>query len=292
MKLSFLGGARTVTGSMHLLEVNNQRVLLDCGLFQGRRAESEQRNLNLPFGAHCANALILSHAHIDYSGNIPTLVRGGFVGDILCTPATRDLTGLMLRDSAHIQQKDVEYVNKVRARHAEPPVAPLYTIADAEQVIQYLVGRAYHRPFEVVPGVRGTFFDAGHILGSAFTVLEVGEHGRTIRLAFSGDPRHTILLVGFQSEHTLGRKLADGLKRVRIFGEEYAVRAQVERIDGFSAHADRDELLAWVDAAKDTLRGVFVVHGEEPAALALAAGIRALGVREVCVPRRGEAVTL
>ncbi len=107
-----------------------------------------------------------------------------------------------------------------------------------------------------------------------------------------GDPRHTILLVGFQAEHTLGRKLADGLKRVRIFGEEYAVRAQVERIDGFSAHADRDELLAWVVAAKDTRRGVFVVHGEEPAALALAAGIRALGVREVCVPRRGEAVTL
>ncbi len=401
MKLSFLGGARTVTGSMHLIEVNERRVLLDCGMFQGRRAESEHRNLNLPFEAHCANALILSHAHIDHSGNIPTLVRGGFVGDILCTPATLDLATIMLRDSARIQEKDVEYVTKVRARHNEPPVAPFYTVADAEQAIQYLVARAYHRPFDVVPGVRATFFDAGHILGSAITILEISENGKTTRLGFSGDlgrkrmpllksreairdidylivestygdrlhgelsdadaklarvvketvarggkviipafavgraqqlifalhrlidskaiprvpvyvdsplaldatevfrlhpdafngdvkemverahdpfgfrmlhyvrevedskrlndmdepmiiisasgmaefgrirhhlannigdPRHTILIVGFQAEHTLGRKLIEGMKRVRIFGEEYTVRAQVERI--------------------------------------------------------------
>ena len=462
MKLSFLGGARTVTGSMHLIEVNNQRVLLDCGLFQGRRAEMERRNLNLPFEAHCANALILSHAHIDHSGNIPNLVRGGFVGDIFCTPATRDLAAIMLRDSAHIQEKDVEYVNKLRARKGEPPVAPLYTIADAEQAIRYLVAHDYHRQFRVVDGTFATFFDAGHILGSAITLLDIWER-RRIRLAFSGDlgrqkmsllkppeiigeidylviestygdrshesasdadaklarvvnetlerggkvivpafavgraqqlvfalhrlidsgaipsvpvyvdsplavdateifrmypdafngavrefierahdpfgfrklryvreveeskqlnemdtpmiiisasgmaefgrirhhlannigdARHTILMVGFQAEHTLGRKLVEGQKRVRIFGEEHTVRAQVERIDGFSAHADHAELLAWIDGAKEKLRGVFVVHGEEKSALALADGIRALGVPNVGVPQVGDSVML
>ena len=107
-----------------------------------------------------------------------------------------------------------------------------------------------------------------------------------------GDPRHTILIVGFQAEHTLGRKLAEGMKRVRIFGEEYTVRAQVERIDGFSAHADRDELLTWIDSAKTNLKSVFVVHGEDKSAFALAEGIRALGVPEVLVPKVGDSVPL
>ncbi|MBU1879634.1 MAG: MBL fold metallo-hydrolase, partial [Chloroflexi bacterium] len=126
MKITFHGAARTVTGSMHIVECNRQRVLLDCGLFQGRRAEAFQRNRNLPFDARRITAMILSHAHIDHSGNLPNLVRSGFAGEIYCTSATRDLCSIMLRDSGHIQEKDAEYVNKKRARRSEKPVEPIY----------------------------------------------------------------------------------------------------------------------------------------------------------------------
>jgi len=124
MEIRFLGAAQTVTGSQHLVSFNGSRILLDCGLFQGKRQESFERNRNLPFDAASVDALILSHAHIDHSGNIPNLVRSGFRGSIYCTFATRDLCSAMLRDSAYIQERDVEYVNKKRARQGQPPPTP------------------------------------------------------------------------------------------------------------------------------------------------------------------------
>jgi metallo-beta-lactamase family protein len=187
MHLQFLGAARTVTGSMHLLTVNGSRILLDCGLFQGRRQESFERNRNLPFDAASIDALVLSHAHIDHSGNIPTLVKNGFQGNVYATPATRDLCSAMLRDSGHIHEEDALYVNKKRARQGLPPVEALYTQEDAARSLGHFVSVAYHRPLPVAPGVTVTFCDAGHILGSAVVVLDLEENGTKKRLVFSGD---------------------------------------------------------------------------------------------------------
>jgi metallo-beta-lactamase family protein len=459
MKITFFGAARTVTGSMHLLEANGRRILLDCGLFQGPRAEAFRRNRELPFEAASVDRMILSHAHIDHSGNIPSLVRSGFRGDILCTPATRDLCGAMLRDSAHIQEADARLVNKIDRGRGIAPVEPLYTVADAEAALTHLVGLSYGRPFDVAPGVRLTFRDAGHILGAAITLLDVTEGARAFRFAFTGDlgrrglpilrdpelvpdidvlitestygnslhgavadvekeleaivaataarggkvvipafavgrtqeivfalhrlneagripavpvfvdsplaldatevfrihpevfdaetvehlrrgedpfgfrrlryvrtveeskalndlagpaviisasgmaesgrvlhhlahtigdPANTILLVSWQAPHTLGRRLLDGEETVPILGRGHRVRAVVKVIGGFSAHADRDELAWWIGAAAKRLKTVFVVHGEETAALALAGAVRAMGVPRVEWPSPGE----
>ena len=466
MKLRFMGAVRTVTGSMHMLTVNGSNLLLDCGLFQGRRQEAFERNRNLPFEAGDVDVLILSHAHIDHSGNIPSLVRSGFRSNIFATFATRDLCAAMLRDSAHIQEQDVAYLNKKRARQGLPPVEPLYSTQDATNSLQYFVGVGYDRTFDVAPGVRATFHDAGHILGSAITVLDIEEASRQCRLAFSGDlgrknapilrdpspihdvdyliiestygnrqhetpeeaqaalrrvvndtchrggkviipafsvgrtqeivytlhrliearqipelpifvdsplsvnvtevfrlhpecydeetarfilsdrhpdpfgfkrlryirdvedskelhllrepaiiisasgmceagrilhhlknniedSRNTVLIVGWQAPDTLGRKLVERREKVRIFGEEYQVRAEVEVINGYSAHADRGELLDYVRPLNNgRLKKVFVVHGEEEASLALADGLRELGVPDVMVPEPMEEVVL
>ncbi|MGD2207767.1 MAG: MBL fold metallo-hydrolase, partial [Anaerolineae bacterium] len=187
MNVQFLGAIRTVTGSMHLLTVNGSRILLDCGLYQGRRKESFERNRNLPFDASAIDALVLSHAHIDHSGNIPSLVKNGFRGNIYTTSASRDLCSAMLRDSGHIHEYDAYYVNKKRAREGLPPVEPLYTVDDATESLQYFVSAGYDRPLPVAPGVTLVFRDAGHILGSAVTVLDIEENGDKKRLVFSGD---------------------------------------------------------------------------------------------------------
>ncbi|MGQ9493654.1 MAG: MBL fold metallo-hydrolase RNA specificity domain-containing protein [Anaerolineae bacterium] len=465
MKIKFLGAAQTVTGSMHLLEVNRTQILLDCGLFQGRRQESWERNRYLPFEARQLTAMILSHAHIDHSGNIPNLVSSGYRGKIYTTSATRDLCSATLLDSAHIQESDVTYVNKKRRKQGLPAVEPIYTVAEARASLRHLVHVDYHKPFDVAPGVRATFYDAGHILGAAITVLDVEENARRYRLCFTGDlgrvrlpilrdpeviyhvdylitestygdrwhsspdearatlydavcqtlarggkviipafavgrtqeiiydlhkliqsgclpalpvfvdsplavnvtkifrlhrecydaemvqllqqredpfgfyrlqytrsveeskalnhladtciiisasgmceggrilhhlknniadPRNTILFVGFQARHTLGRKLVDGWKTVPILGEAYEVRAQVQMIDGYSAHADRDELLAYIAQVKanGNLQRVFCVHGDVQACQALAQGIRDLGVSDVLVPEQAQEIEL
>jgi metallo-beta-lactamase family protein len=466
LKIDFLGAARTVTGSMHLLTVNGARLLLDCGLYQGRRKESFERNRNLPFDPTTVDAMILSHAHIDHSGNIPSLVKNGFQGNIYATPATRDLCSAMLRDSGHIQEEDVRYLNKKRARKGEPPVEPLYTQEDAMASLNHFVSVGYGRRLPVAPGVTLTFRDAGHILGSSVVVLDIQEGGQKRRLLFSGDlgrpgapilkdpqvvdgvdylliestygdrlhdpirtadkelrsvildthrrggkvivpafavgrtqelvyalhqlaearklpslpiyvdsplavnvteifrlhsecydeevkafleeagrrdpfgfhrleyvrsvedskelnflrdpaviisasgmaeagrilhhlknnvedPRSTVLIVGWQAPHTLGRRLVERQPRIKIFGEEYNLRARVKTINGFSAHADRDELLDYVrQMGPEGLKRVFVVHGEESASLALADAIHNLGVQQVAVPRRGETFEL
>jgi metallo-beta-lactamase family protein len=466
MKIKFLGAVRTVTGSMHLVTVNGSRILLDCGLYQGRRQESFERNRNLPFDATRVDALVLSHAHIDHSGNIPSLVKNGFRGNIFATPATRDLCSAMLRDSGHIHEQDALYVNKKRARQGLPPVEPLYTVEDATDSLQYFVSLGYNRTLPIAPGVNLTFRDAGHILGSAVTVLDIEEGADKARLVFSGDlgrpgmpilrdpqpvegadhliiestygerlhapiesteedlrevvvntyrrggkvivpafsvgrtqelvyalhrlirardlpdlpifvdsplsvnvteifrlhpecydqelkdflasgnhrdpfgfhrltyirsvegskelnflrepaiiisasgmaeagrilhhlknniedARNTVLIVGWQAPHTLGRRLVERQPVVKIFGEEYELKAQVQTINGFSAHADRDDLLAYVSQmGPRTLQSLFVVHGEESASLAAAEAFADLGVRHVVVPEPGDEVTL
>ena len=467
MKLAFWGAARTVTGSMHLLEVNDAKILLDCGLYQGKRKLSYERNLNFPFDPKDINVLVLSHAHIDHSGNIPNLVRQGFQGNIYATHATRDLCAAMLEDSARIQEQDIEYLNKKRRRKGEPPLRPLYTVPDALASLPYFVSVPYWRPMPIAPGVTLTFHDAGHILGSAIVVLDIEERGKQpVRLVFSGDlgrrglailrdpefidradylimestygsryhetfedateklreisirafrqrgrilvpafavgrtqelvyrlnrlrkghdipefpiyvdsplavnvtevfrlhpecydkeirdfmaandhrspfgfhllryvrsvdeskalnfapdpimviaasgmceggrilhhlkqrisdPNTIILFVGYQAENTLGRRILDGVSPVRIFGELHEVRAQVERIEGYSAHADRAELLDWANHFdRNQLKRVFLVHGEEEGYTALKSGLEQMGFRDVVVPDRGDAFEL
>jgi len=187
MKIHFLGATRTTTGSMYLLELNGRRLLLECGLFQGHRDESIQRNCCFPFDPRQIDAVVLSHAHIDHAGNLPNLVKQGYAGKIHATPATRDLCGIMLVDSAHIQTDDAAFVSKKRARKKMPPVEPLYAIADAEKTVRQFVAADYGRPFEPVNGVTVTFRDAGHILGAAQVVLDVREGERKFRWLFSGD---------------------------------------------------------------------------------------------------------
>ena len=467
MKLQFWGAARTVTGSMHLLEVNDTKILLDCGLYQGKRKLSYERNLNFPFDPKDIDVMVLSHAHIDHSGNIPNLVRQGFRGNIYTTHASRDLCAAMLEDSARIQEQDIAYLNKKRRRKGEPPLEPLYTVQDALNTLPYFIGVPYWRPIPIAPGVTLTFYDAGHILGSAIVVLDIDEQGAgKKRLVFSGDlgrqglailrdpefidradylimestygnryhetfedatqklreisirafrqkgrlltpsfavgrtqelvyrlnqlrtrrdipefpiyvdsplavnvteifrlhpecydrevrkfmaandnrspfgfhllryvrsvddskalnftpdpvmiiaasgmceggrilhhlknhigdPNAIILFVGYQAENTLGRKILDGVSPVRIFGDLHEVRAQIERIDGYSAHADRAELLEWANHFdRKQLKQVFLVHGEEEGYTSLKSGLEQMGFKNVTVPHRGDSFTL
>lgn len=464
MRLTFHGAVRSVTGSQHLLEVDGVRILLECGLFQGKRRDTYERNLHLPYDPSSIDYLILSHAHIDHSGNIPNLTKKGFRGDILCTFATRDLCATMLRDSAHIQQKDVEYVNKKRARAGKPPVDPIYTMEDAVQALNYFLAIGYERPYRITPNITLTFYDAGHILGSAIVVLDFEEHGEARRLVFSGDlgrpnrpilrdpvcldgadilliestygtrlhepvpeaeraledainrtyrrggkvivpsfavgrtqelvyslhllkqaheipghlpvfvdsplaidatsifrlhpecfdqevhrfliesgdpfgfeqlrytraveaskalnflrepaviisasgmceagrilhhlknnieePSNTILFVGWQAPNTLGRRILEKQSAVKIFGIEYRLEAEVQVINGFSAHADRDELLDWVDAFESKPTYTFVVHGEETASQGFADVLRQRGLPHVVVPQLHESFTV
>lgn len=461
MELTFHGAVRTVTGSQHLIKVNGYQILLDCGLYQGPRKESYRRNQNLPYDASEIDVLVLSHAHIDHSGNIPNLVKSGFQGDIVGTYATRDLCAIMLRDSAKIQAYDIEYLNKKRARKDLPPVEPIYTMADAVTSLKQFIGIGYERPYRLLPGVTLTLLDAGHILGSAIVVLDIEDEAekRDVRLVFSGDlgrpdrpilrdptfiddadilliestygnrmhqdvveasdklerivndtyhrggkvivpafavgrtqelvyrlhqlaegrdiphdlpifvdsplaidatgiyrlhpeaydkeveqfllenrgrdpfgfdmmrytrttseskelnflrqpaviisasgmaeagrilhhlknnvedPRSTILIVGWQAPHTLGRRIVERQPQVRIFGDAYDLQAQVEKINGLSAHADRTELLEWTGRLQERPLHTFIVHGEEDASFALAKALREeQGFEHVTVP--------
>lgn len=180
--VTFWGAARTVTGSMHQVDAGGQTVLLDCGLFQGHRAESVRRNRTFPFRAKDISAVVLSHAHIDHCGNLPNLVKQGFAGPIYCTPATRALAAVMLGDAAKIHEEDAAYLNKRRAK-GEPVVEPLYTGREVYRTLLRLQAMRYEKPFEVVSGIEATFVDAGHLLGSAMISLRY----RDRRLTFTGD---------------------------------------------------------------------------------------------------------
>ena len=455
MDITFAGAAQEVTGSCHLVRVGGRTLALDCGMFQGKRAETRQRNTHLPVAVESLDAVVLSHAHIDHAGRLPFLVREGYTGRIWSTPATRDLCAIMLADSAHIQEKDAEFLS----RREKEFVEPLYGLRHAVHAIELMTGVPYDTAFEPMPGVRAMFVEAGHILGSASVVLDCTEDGVTRRLVFSGDigraglpiirdpappggahtvimestygdrdhepvegararlaeiirqtaarggrilipafavgrtqeiiyelhiltrekaipaipvyidsplaidttsvfemhpdlfdpgedlvqrvaelfqfvpvtytrdvqaskalnaahgpmiiiaasgmmeagrilhhlahgapdPRNTILVVGFQAEHTLGRRVVERQPMLKIFGDEVPLRANVEIINGYSAHADRTELTDWLDrvrTASPGLERVHLVHGEPPAQAALAASLAAKGY-DVDAPSTG-----
>jgi len=460
MDIQFTGAAREVTGSCHIVRANGKTVMLDCGMFQGKRSESREKNLRLPLPPTEIDAIVLSHAHIDHAGRLPLLVREGYRGSIWCTSATRDLCAIMLADSAYIQEKDAVFLAKRRKEVA----APLYTTADAVRAIELMVGVGYKRWMDIVPGIRAQFWDAGHILGSASVVLEVTENGTTKRLVFSGDvgrdglaiirdpepptggadavimestygtrdhvsvdgaraqlaevvrqtaarggrllvpafalgrtqelvydlhslvregaipsmpifidsplaihattvfaqhpevfdrtedlvqqvqklfefplvkytrdvqeskaimqtpgpmiiiaasgmvesgrilhhllnhasdPSTTILIVGFQAEHTLGRRIVDRSAVIKVFGEEVPLRARVEILNGYSAHADRTGLVSWLQQVTDggpagsaraagTKPPVFLVHGEPEVQDAFVQTLGAHGFAATC----------
>jgi metallo-beta-lactamase family protein len=459
-RLTFWGAAGQVTGSMHLLEAAGARILLDAGLFQGRRAETHTLNLQLPFDARRIDSVVLSHAHIDHTGRLPLLVKDGFHGPVYATPATRDLSAVMLADAAHIQEKDYEFLQ--RRGKAGLESEPLYSLRDAVAVQDLMIGVPYRRVFYVRKHLALDFLDAGHILGSAAVDLRVSEGGNH-RLVFSGDigrsglpivrnpeppsgpidtliieatyadrqhesfsdaesrlaeairrtaarggkvlipafavgraqeliyslhrlsragqipqvpiyldsplavdittvfrmhpevfdrredlieatnelfdfpllryvrevadskaldsnngpaviiaasgmvesgrilhhlahgisdHRNLVLFVGFQAEHTLGRRIQNRPEKVRILGQEYDVGAEVQSINGYSAHADSTELRAWVRRLGGPIRRAFVVHGEPPALEAMAAMLRQEGVRNVTIPKHGESFDL
>ncbi len=193
MKLSFHGAAGEVTGSSHIITINGKRILLDCGLFQGRRKEAFEKNRRFMLAPESIDAMLLSHAHMDHSGNVPTLIKKGYEGEIYCTDATADLCHIMFRDSAHIQAKDVEYVNKKRARQGKNLFEPLYSIEEADAACGRLRPVAYEKVFTLFDGIEVSFHDAGHILGSAFVNITFKENGQKKRLMFTGDiGRHDI----------------------------------------------------------------------------------------------------
>ncbi|HEY2849774.1 MAG TPA: MBL fold metallo-hydrolase [Gemmatimonadaceae bacterium] len=451
----FHGAAREVTGSCHILRANGRTVLLDCGLFQGRRAGVQQKNHTLPVDIGAIDAIVLSHAHIDHAGRLPFLVHEGYGKTIHATPATIDLSEVMLADAAHIQEQDAEFLSRHHKAHAEP----LYAMRDAVRTIELMKGARYNEPFEPVPGVKVTYVDAGHILGSASVIVDITDGGSTRRLVFSGDigrkglaiirdpvpptgahtvimestygnrdhssvagakdelgrvvretaarggrvlipafavgrtqeivlalhelaeagsiphipvyvdsplatkatavfdahrelyddsetfvhthksgadalfkfpnvkytqsveeskslnskagpmvivaasgmaesgrilhhlangapnPRNTILVVGFMAEGTLGRKIVEKQQTIRVYGEDVPLRARVEIINGYSAHADRGELRSWIDAVRaqsPALGTVWLVHGEPEAQDAFVATLNAAGYRTNC----------
>lgn len=188
MKMAFHGAARTVTGSKHLLTLKNgKRILLDCGMFQGMGKETDALNREFGFDASSVDVMILSHAHVDHCGLIPKLVREGFTGQIFCTPATDELTKILLIDSAEIQEDDVKYENKRRAANGQPLLHPLYTQTDAQRSFNHFIPVEYRVWFDVTDGVQAMFTDAGHIIGSACVHLKINEDNKEHRITFSGD---------------------------------------------------------------------------------------------------------
>ena len=193
--VTFWGAAQMVTGSMHLLEFGRSRILLDCGLYQGTREESRKRNARLPFDTSNIEAVLLSHAHIDHCGNLPTLIRNSYDGPIFCTPATKDLLAVMLNDSAKIQEEDAAHLN-IQRHNSQPIVEPLYSRDDVYQVIRQCVAVPYEQTKELARGIQFRFIEAGHVLGSAMVYLEVQGKTRRHSLTFTGDlgRRHLPLL--------------------------------------------------------------------------------------------------
>lgn len=187
MKIRFCGGAQNVTGSQFLVSVSGSNILIDCGLFQGRRQESYERNENFLYDPSSVDAVVITHAHMDHSGNVPNLIKQGYRGSIYVTDATVELCKIMLRDSAYLQERDIHWVNKIRAKRREPPMHVLYNSREAEAAMEQFVSQQYGRPFNVAPGVTARFRNAGHILGSSGISLEVAEGRNRRHVGFAVD---------------------------------------------------------------------------------------------------------
>jgi len=192
LSLQFHGAIQETTGSRHILQIDDKQILLDCGFYQGHRKDTNERNLNFTFAPRAIHSVLLSHAHIDHSGDLPNLVKQGFSGTIYCTPATLDLCQIMLRDSAYIQMKDAEWLNRRKAKrnihgNGNGAIAPLYTIEDVEKTMPHFQGVPYHHGVHVLRDLEAVFYDAGHILGSSSVIMNIQRRDRLYRLAFSGD---------------------------------------------------------------------------------------------------------
>ncbi|WP_457565216.1 MBL fold metallo-hydrolase RNA specificity domain-containing protein [Caldithrix abyssi] len=182
------GAAQEVTGSKHFIKVQGRQIMIDCGAFQGKRKEADEKNRNWSFNASEVHAAILTHAHFDHSGLLPLLIKNGYEGNVYSTPASRDLSSLIMMDSAHIQAKDIEFLKKKAKKRGEVfEKQPLYTEDDVARTLDHFITVSYHRPFWVEEGVKATFYDAGHILGSASILLEINRNGQQMRIGFSGD---------------------------------------------------------------------------------------------------------
>ncbi len=224
ISIKFCGGAETVTGSTHFLTTSSSKILIDCGLFQGRRDEYYKINSHFLFNPHNINACVLSHAHIDHCGNIPTLIKNGFRNNVYCTPATRDLCRYMLMDSGYVQEEDIKYVNKINRRRGLPAREPLYTQKEAQKALKYLRAVDYHKGFPLTKDVTLTFYESGHILGSAVSILDIKTRKNPIRVAYAVDlgrvdmpllrnpeiPKGVDYLI---IESTYGKRLHDDIKQ-------------------------------------------------------------------------------
>ena len=187
MKIRFLGGVGEVTGSTHLLMTKSSMVLRDCGLFQGHRNDAREKNCTICQSFNRLDAIVLSHAHIDHCGNLPTLAKNGFTCPVHATHATKDLCEYMLRDSAHIQLLDAEYLNRKNGEMGLPPVEPIHTIEDAEKILAQFKGHKYHETIPVTDDITATAYDAGHVLGAALHVFDVQDSGRALRIGYAFD---------------------------------------------------------------------------------------------------------
>jgi len=231
MKIKFIGAAREVTGSKHLITLDNgKKILLDCGMFQGKGMETDSSNRNLGFDPKEIDHIILTHAHIDHSGLIPYVYKLGFRGSVICTNATRDLCAIMLADSGHIQELDVKWFNKKRAKHGLEPVEPIYTSEDAKQCMELFIGTAYDRKFYIDDNIKVRFTNNGHLLGAGTASLEITENGQTKIIAYTGD---------------IGRPVSRLLKTPEVFRQcDYLITESTygNRLHKQFSHAEEDLL--------------------------------------------------
>jgi metallo-beta-lactamase family protein len=280
VSLTFLGAARTVTGSKHLLEVDGHRMLVDCGLFQGLKALRERNWQPLPVRATSIEAVVLTHAHLDHCGYLPRLVSQGFRGRVFCTPATAELARIVLADAAHIQEEDAERANR-KGYTKHRPALPLFTSADAARAVEMLQPVGYERPVPVMPGVTAEFINAGHLLGSSYARVHLASTGRTV--LFGGDlgrygrpvlpdpepvPEADVLLV----ESTYGDRVHaadDGGARIASLVNDTVERGGKLIIPAF-ALGRVEELLYWVNRLEDEKRiPVLPVYVDSPMASAV-----------------------
>ena len=188
MEVKFIGAAQEVTGSKHLITLESgKKILLDCGMFQGKGRETDSMNRNLGFDPQEIDHIILTHAHIDHSGLIPYAYKLGFRGSVICTNATRDLCDIMLADCGHIQESDTEWYNKKMIKRGLAPVEPIYTSEDARKSMGLFIGVAYNMKFQINKDLKVRFTNVGHLLGAGVALIEITENGKLTKIAYTGD---------------------------------------------------------------------------------------------------------